>query len=82
YFRTCGRRGGVRCLAPFVRSPVSRACLVFCIGAAVELSQYLDVPVFGRTFDPLDLLMYAVGAAAAVGFDKLAFSPISQRPGA
>ena len=58
---------------PVLRSSVPRACLVFCIGAIVELSQYLDVPVFGRTFDPLDLLMYAIGAAAAVGFEKLGF---------
>jgi len=67
---------------PVLRSSVSRACLVFCIGAVVELSQYLDVPVFGRTFDPLDLLMYAIGATAAVGFEKIAFPPIPQRPGA
>ena len=67
---------------PPLRSSVSRACLVFFIGAIVELSQYFDVPLFGRTFDPFDLLAYAIGAAAAVGFEKLAFSPIPLRPGA
>lgn len=66
---------------PILRSSVSRACLVFCIGAIVELSQYFDVPLFGHTFDPFDLLAYAIGATAAVGFEKLAFSPIPQRPG-
>jgi hypothetical protein len=67
---------------PVLRSSVSRACLVFFIGAVVELSQYFDVPLFGRTFDPLDLLMYATGATVAVGFEKVAFSPIPNRPGA
>ena len=60
---------------PVLGLPVARACLVFLIGAVVECSQYLGMPLFGRTFDPLDLLMYATGAAAALGFERLAFSP-------
>lgn len=65
---------------PVLRSSISRACLVFFIGAVVEFSQYFDVPLFGRTFDPLDLLMYAAGATAALGFEKLVFSPFPQGP--
>ena len=60
---------------PVLRRPVTRAFLVFVIGAVVELSQYLGIPLFGRAFDPLDLLMYAIGATAALGFERLAFSP-------
>lgn len=67
---------------PVLRSSISGACLVFLIGAVVEFSQYFDVPLFGRTLDPLDLLMYATGATAALGFEKLAFPPFPQRPGA
>lgn len=60
------------------RVPIlARAGLVFCIGAAVEGSQFLGVPVFGRTFDPIDLLMYALGAIAAVGFERLVFPAAS-----
>lgn len=67
---------------PVLRSSISGACLVFLIGAVVEFSQYFDVPLFGRTLDPRDLLMYATGATAALGFEKLAFPPFPQRPGA
>ena len=59
--------------------PLVRAALVFLVGAVVETSQYLGVPLFGRTFDPVDLLMYAAGALAAVGFERLAFSTLPPR---
>ncbi len=64
--------------SPSLRLPVVRAGAVFLLGAAVELLQYLGVPLFGRTFDPLDLLMYATGAIAALVFERLAFPPCSQ----
>ena len=63
-------------------SAISRAGVVLFIGAVVECSQYFDMPLFGRTFDPLDLLMYAAGATAALGFEKLAFRPGPERPDA
>lgn len=66
---------------PVLCRPLSRVMVVFCIGAVVEGSQYLGIPLFGRTFDPLDLLMYAVGATAALGFERLAFSPLPRTPG-
>lgn len=66
---------------PVFCRPLSRAVVVFCIGAVVEGSQYLGIPLFGRTFDPIDLLMYAVGAIAAMGFERLAFSPLPRPPG-
>jgi hypothetical protein len=58
---------------PVLGQPLARAGLVIGIGVIVEGSQYLGIPLFGRTFDPLDLLMYVAGAAAAVGFERLAF---------
>ena len=64
--------------SPSLRLPAVRATAVFLLGAAVELFQYLGVPLFGRTFDPLDLLMYATGAIAALVFERLAFPPYSQ----
>lgn len=60
---------------PTLRLPVVRATAVFLVGAGVELLQYLGVPVLGRTFDALDLVMYATGAIAALGFERLAFNP-------
>ncbi len=67
---------------PVLCQPLTRAGIVFGIGAVVEGSQYLGIPLFGRTFDPVDLLMYAVGATAALGFERLAFSPPPQRSSA
>jgi len=67
---------------PVLGQPLVRAGIVFCIGAAVEVSQYLGIPLFGRTFDPVDLLAYAAGATAALGFERLAFSPRPRGPGA
>lgn len=65
--------------SPVLRHPALRATAVFIVGATVEFLQYFGVPLFGRTFDPLDLLMYATGAAAALVFEHLAFPPYPQR---
>jgi hypothetical protein len=46
-----------------------RAGLVFGVGVVVELCQYWGVPVFGRTFDALDFVMYAFGVGGAVGWE-------------
>jgi hypothetical protein len=56
---------------PWLRRPHVRAGLVMAIGVVVEGCQYAGIPLFGSTADPLDLLMYAVGASAAVGFERL-----------
>jgi hypothetical protein len=64
--------------SPRLRLPAVRAAAVFLFGAGVEFLQYLSVPLFGRTFDPLDLLMYAIGASAALAFERLVFPARSQ----
>jgi hypothetical protein len=56
-----------------LKSAISRALLVFAVGAATETMQYFGVPIFGRTFDPLDYLMFAVGIGLAVVFERLFF---------
>jgi hypothetical protein len=63
---------------PGLRRPAVRAGAVFLFGAAVEFLQYFGVPLFGRTFDPVDLVMYAAGAVAALAFERLAFAPSLQ----
>lgn len=62
---------------PIFCHPLARAGVVIGIGAIVEASQYLGIPFFGRTFDPLDLLMYTAGSAAAIVFERMAFPPPS-----
>jgi hypothetical protein len=50
-----------------------RVCMVFTLGAAIETAQFFGIPVFGRTFDPLDYVMYAGGALLAAVCDRLVF---------
>jgi hypothetical protein len=57
-----------------LRPAFVRAGLVVLVGVIVEGAQSLGVPLFGRTVDPLDVLAYAVGALAAVGFERLVFT--------
>lgn len=66
----------LRMLAPVT----ARAMIVFAFGCAVEVLQALGIPLFGRTADPIDVVMYGAGAAAAVLFERLAFpTPAPQR---
>lgn len=57
----------------WMRSPIFRAIAVFLLGCTVETSQYLGYPIFGSTFDPLDILAYASGIGLGVFFDLLLF---------
>jgi hypothetical protein len=49
------------------------ALAVFLIGFSVETLQYFDIPVLGSTFDPLDYLMYALGALLGLITDIILF---------
>lgn len=60
---------------PMWRGAARRATAVFLVGAGVEVLQYLGVPLFGHTFDPVDVLMYALGVLAAVAFERVVFAP-------
>lgn len=46
-----------------------RALLVFGVGAVTESLQYFGVEIFGRTFDPLDYLMFITGIGCAAVFE-------------
>lgn len=56
-----------------LRSPLFRAGAVFITGCLVEISQYLGYPIFGSTFDPLDILAYASGAFLGIALDLIIF---------
>lgn len=56
-----------------IRSALFRACAVFSFGCFVEASQYFGRPVFGGTYDPLDILAYAGGVALGALFDLALF---------
>ena len=60
---------------PF-RNPIIRFTAVFLFGCIVEASQYLGRPFFGNTFDPLDILAYAVGVSLGILLDLILFPRI------
>src|SRR5512146_2898946 len=56
-----------------LRSRLFRACAIFGFGCFVEVSQYFGHPVFGSTFDPLDVLAYAAGVLLGILLDSILF---------
>ncbi len=58
----------------FLRKQTVRWTAVFGVGAVTETLQYFGVPIFGRTFDPLDYLMFAAGIAGAALFEWVVLS--------
>jgi hypothetical protein len=56
-----------------IRSPLFRAWSVFGFGCFVETSQYFGRPIFGSTFDPIDILAYAGGVFLGALLDLLIF---------
>jgi hypothetical protein len=66
---------------PIARSGLARGALVFAIGAIAETMQYFGVPIFGRTFDPLDYLMFGIGIGLAALFERVVFhsNPVGSR---
>lgn len=56
-----------------LRSAAFRAIAVFGFVCLVEISQYVGHPIFGSTFDPLDLLAYAGGVALGLTLDLVLF---------
>lgn len=62
------------------RGRIFRIILVFGVGFVTETLQYFGVPLFGRTFDPLDYLMFAAGIGGAFVFEWLVLSRIATEP--
>jgi len=58
-----------------VGSVLFRAAAVFGFGCFVEASQYLGYPLFGSTFDLLDILAYAGGVVLGFLLDRYLFPP-------
>ena len=58
---------------PLLRSWVVKSVLVFGAAGSVELAQFFGVPVFGRTYDPVDFVMYGAGVLLAAILDTAVF---------
>jgi len=59
-----------------LRSGIARGIFVFAVGFVTETLQYFNVPIFGRTFDLLDYLMFGIGILFAVVFETVVLSRI------
>jgi len=56
-----------------IHTTLFRAIAVFLFGCTVETIQYLGYPLFGSTFDPLDILAYAGGILLGIFLDLVLF---------
>ena len=61
---------------PLLRPWSVRALLVFGAGACIEIAQYFEAPILGRTFDPLDFAAYGLGIILAVLLDQALFPTV------
>jgi len=66
YFLMCLTDAHVR----FLRDWRLKAMLVFGVASFTEVLQAFGVPLLGRTFDPLDFVMFAGGVLLAVLADR------------
>ena len=55
---------------PFLDSWCAKAGVVFAAASFTEILQACGLPILGRTFDPLDFVMFAVGGLLAAGLDQ------------
>jgi hypothetical protein len=55
----------------FLRSWRIKAIIVFGFASGTEVAQAFGLPVLGLTFDPLGIVMFAVGVSLAAALDRL-----------
>jgi len=61
---------------PLLKSWIVKSILVFGAASFTENAQFFGVPIFGRTFDPVDFVMFGMGVILAVIFDIIMFPRI------
>jgi len=61
---------------PLLKSWIVKSILVFGAASFTEIAQFFGVPIFGRTFDPVDFVMFGMGVILAVIFDIIMFPRI------
>lgn len=70
YFLLCANEPHM----PFLRRWKVKLAIAFLTPSIAETCQYFGIPVLGSTFDPLDYVMYGIGAISAVAVDTQVFS--------
>lgn len=61
---------------PGLRRWEVKSATMILLPSIAETCQYFGIPVLGSTFDPLDYLMYAIGASLAAIVDTQVFPRI------
>ena len=61
---------------PLLQSWVVKCTVVFGFGLLVEAAQYFGFQLLGSTFDPLDIVMYALGVLSAAFLDTVVFPKV------
>jgi len=72
YFLLCVKDASFR----WLRHWYAKALLVFVVASAAEVMQAFGVPLLGRTFDPLDFVMFGAGVLLAAFVDRVLFARI------
>ena len=72
YFLLCANEPHM----PFLRRWTVKLAIAFLTPSIAETCQYFGLPVLGSTFDPLDYVMYGMGAISAVAVDTQVFSRV------
>jgi hypothetical protein len=49
----------------------AKALVILAVASGAEVLQGFGVPVLGRTFDPLDFLMYGIGVSTALVVERV-----------
>ena len=69
YFLLCMNEIRIRSL----RKWYSKALVVFGVATFIEILQAFGYYIFSKTFDPLDIVMFAIGVSLAAFVDKKIF---------
>jgi hypothetical protein len=72
YFLLCANEPHL----PFLRWWTVKLAIAFLTPSIAETCQYFGLAVLGSTFDPLDYVMYGMGAISAVAIDTQVFSRV------
>ncbi len=61
------------------KSRIIAAIVTLAFGTVVELLQFYEIELFGRTYDPLDLLMYGIGVGLGILMDLMLLKRFEQQ---
>ena len=67
YFLLCLNEG----LGRWLKDWRFKSLLVFAVTSLTEVMQAFGLPILGRTFDPLDFLMFSIGVLLAAFVDRV-----------